>query len=209
MALRAEMGRFRVLLFRDDREWLLQSRDLKPLNRYFPELESTILEQLPSRAVVDGEVVIAGEAGLDFEALQLRVHPAASRVKLLSEESPASLARWDLLCEGDEDLRAQPFADRRARLERALAHAPGPSSRDTDHPRARGRRQLVRAVRRRWTGRRHGQAERRDRCARQAHNAQGQAAASSFCAESVDRDPARSTICQEEVTGRVQMTRPR
>src|SRR5207244_2818337 len=76
MALRAEMGRFRVLLFRDDREWLLQSRDLKPLNRYFPELESTILEQLPSRAVVDGEVVIAGEAGLDFEALQLRVHPA-------------------------------------------------------------------------------------------------------------------------------------
>src|SRR5439155_1671091 len=89
-------------------EWLLQSRDLKPLNRYFPELESTILEQLPSRAVVDGEVVIAGEAGLDFEALQLRVHPAASRVKLLSEESPASLARWDLLCEGDEDLRDAP-----------------------------------------------------------------------------------------------------
>jgi len=126
MALRAEMGRFRVLLFRDDREWLLQSRDLKPLNRYFPELESTILEQLPSRAVVDGEVVIAGEAGLDFEALQLRVHPAASRVKLLSEESLASLARWDLLCEGDEDLRAQPFADRRARLERALAHARAP-----------------------------------------------------------------------------------
>ena len=90
---------FRVLLFRDDREWLLQSRDLKPLNRYFPELESTILEQLPSRAVVDGEVVIAGEA---------------------------ALARWDRLCEGDEDLRAQPFADRRARLERALAHARAP-----------------------------------------------------------------------------------
>ena len=66
MALRAEMGRFRVLL-RDDREWLLQSRDLKPLNRYFPELESTILEQLPSRAVVDGEVVIAGKAGLSSE----------------------------------------------------------------------------------------------------------------------------------------------
>ena len=86
---------------------------------------------------------------------------------------------------------------------------PGPSSRDTDHPRARGRRQLVRAVRRRWTGRRHGQAERRDRCARQAHNAQGQAPASSFCAESVDRDPARSTICQEEVAGRVQTPRPR
>src|SRR5213594_1278880 len=125
MALRAEMGRFRVLLFRDDREWLLQSRDLKPLNRYFPELESTILEQLPSRAVVDGEVVIAGEAGLDFEALQLRVHPAASRVKLLSEESPASLARWDLLCEG-----AKISALSRSRTaepdSRELSPTPGP-----------------------------------------------------------------------------------
>jgi len=117
---------FRVLLFRDGREWLLQSRDLKPLNRYFPEIESAIVEQLPARAVVDGELVIAGEAGLDFEALQLRLHPAASRVKLLSEESPASLVLWDLLCEGDEDLRAQPFADRRARLERALADARPP-----------------------------------------------------------------------------------
>lgn len=116
---------FRVLLFRDGREWLLQSRDLKPLNRYFPELESSILEQLPSRAVVDGELVIAGEAGLDFEALQLRLHPAASRVKLLAEASPASLVLWDLLCEGDDDLSARPFAERRARLERALS-APRP-----------------------------------------------------------------------------------
>src|SRR2546422_10966134 len=112
MALRAEMGRFRVLLFRDDREWLLQSRDLNPLNRYFPELESTILEQLPSRAVVDGEVGIAGEAALDFQALQLRGHPAASRVTRLSEGRPASLARWDLFAEGDEALGAHPAADR-------------------------------------------------------------------------------------------------
>jgi ATP-dependent DNA ligase len=117
---------FRVLLFRDGREWLLQSRDLKPLNRYFPELESPIMEQLPARAVVDGELVIAGPNGLDFEALQLRIHPAASRVKLLSEESPASLVLWDLLCEGDEDLSMRPFADRRARLERALAAARPP-----------------------------------------------------------------------------------
>jgi ATP-dependent DNA ligase len=117
---------FRVLLFRDGREWLLQSRDLKPLNRYFPELESPIMEQLPARAVVDGELVIAGPNGLDFEALQLRIHPAASRVKLLSEESPASLVLWDLLCEEDEDLSMRPFADRRARLERALAAARPP-----------------------------------------------------------------------------------
>ncbi len=112
---------FRVLLFRDGREWLLQSRELKALNRYFPELEAAVLEQLPARAVLDGELVIAGEAGLDFEALQLRIHPAASRVKLLSAESPASLVLWDLLCEGEEDLSARPFAERRARLEKALA----------------------------------------------------------------------------------------
>jgi ATP-dependent DNA ligase len=116
---------FRVLLFRDGREWLLQSRDLKSLNRYFPELESSIMEQLPTQAVADGEVVIAGPSGLDFEALQLRIHPAASRVKLLSEEIPASLVLWDLLCERNDDLTARPFADRRARLEHALA-APRP-----------------------------------------------------------------------------------
>jgi len=113
-------------VFRDGAEWLLQSRDLKPLNRYFPELEAPILEQLPSRAVVDGELVIAGQAGLDFEALQQRIHPAASRVKLLAEERPASLVLWDLLCEADDDLSAQPFAVRRARLERALADARPP-----------------------------------------------------------------------------------
>jgi len=112
---------FRVLLFRDGQEWLLQSRDLKSLNRYFPEIESAIMEQLPTRVVVDGELVIAGPNGLDFEALQLRIHPAASRVKLLAEETPASLVLWDLLCEGDEDLSTRRFADRRTRLERAIA----------------------------------------------------------------------------------------
>lgn len=117
---------FRVLVFRDNEEWLLQSRDLKPLNRYFPELESPLLAELPLRSVVDGELVIAGEEGLDFEALQLRIHPAASRVELLSRESPASLVFWDLLCEGDEDLTRRPFEERRARLERALAKAHPP-----------------------------------------------------------------------------------
>jgi len=111
---------FRVLVFRDGPEWLLQSRDMKPLNRYFPELERPVLEQLPPRAVMDGELVIAAAAGLDFEALQLRIHPAASRVRLLAEECPASLVLWDLLCEGDEVLTGRPFSARRARLEAAL-----------------------------------------------------------------------------------------
>ncbi len=112
---------FRVLLFRDGDEWLLQSREAKPLNRYFPELAPAIFEQLPERVVLDGELVIVRSAGLDFEALQQRIHPAASRVALLATEWPASLVMWDLLCEGDLDLLARPFAERRARLERALA----------------------------------------------------------------------------------------
>jgi len=117
---------FRVLLFRDGSEWLLQSRDLKPLNRYFPELEAPIASGLPSRVVVDGELVIAGEKGLDFEALQLRLHPAESRVRMLAERIPASIVLWDLLCIGDEDLSATPFAERRSRLETVLSQARPP-----------------------------------------------------------------------------------
>jgi ATP-dependent DNA ligase len=101
---------FRALVFRDGREWLLQSRDLKPLNRYFPELEAPLLASLPERAVVDGELVIKGKSGLDFEALQLRLHPAASRVKKLAAETPAAIVLWDLLCEGTGDLTSVPFA---------------------------------------------------------------------------------------------------
>src|SRR3954453_18584209 len=82
---------FRTLVFRDGAEIVLQSRDEKPLNRYFPELLGPLAAALPERCVVDGEIVIAGERGLDFEALLLRIHPAASRVKLLAAESPASL----------------------------------------------------------------------------------------------------------------------
>jgi len=117
---------FRALVFRDGDEWFLQSRDLKPLKRYFPELEEPVLSQLPSRAVLDGELVIATVNGLDFEALQMRLHPAASRVQMLAEKSPASLVFWDLLCEGDTDLRAEPFAARRTRLEKVLANARPP-----------------------------------------------------------------------------------
>lgn len=111
---------FRVLVFRDRDELLLQSRDRKPLNRYFPELEAPLRAQLPERVVLDGEIVIAGPKGLDFEALLLRIHPAASRVKLLASGTPASVVVWDLLALGVDDLRARPLGERRARLE-ALA----------------------------------------------------------------------------------------
>jgi ATP-dependent DNA ligase len=114
---------FRTLVFRDGDEILLQSRDEKPMNRYFPELVAPLAAALPARCVVDGEIVIVGAEGLDFEALLLRIHPAASRVKLLSEESPASFVAWDLLALGDEDLRQAPLAVRRERLERVLAGA--------------------------------------------------------------------------------------
>src|SRR5262245_43620443 len=117
---------FRTLVFRDGDELLLQSRDEKPMNRYFPELLAPLLSALPERCVVDGEVVIVGPHGLDFEALLLRIHPAASRVKLLAAQMPASFVAWDLLALGDEDLRETPLAARRERLEQALVGAAPP-----------------------------------------------------------------------------------
>ena len=117
---------FRCLVFRDGDEILLQSRDGKPLNRYFPEVVETLLAQLPGRCVLDGELVIATDEGLDFDALQLRIHPAASRVKLLAKESPASVVFFDVLWLGDEDLREVAFAERRARLEEALRAVESP-----------------------------------------------------------------------------------
>src|SRR5438105_9352464 len=117
---------FRTLVFRDGDEILLQSRDEKPMNRYFPGLVAPLAATLPERCVVDGEVVIVGPDGLDFEALLLRIHPAASRVKLLAAESPASFVAWDLLALGDEDLRETPLATRRERLEKALARLKPP-----------------------------------------------------------------------------------
>jgi len=117
---------FRALIFRDGAEIVLQSRDQKTLNRYFPELLEILLAQLPERCVLDGEIVIAGEDGLDFEKLQLRIHPAASRVKLLASESPASIVFFDLLCEGDQDLRDKAFQHRRKQLEQLLWSASPP-----------------------------------------------------------------------------------
>ncbi len=117
---------FRALVFRDRDEIEIQSRDEKPLNRYFPELIESLNSQLPARCVLDGEIVIAKDGGLDFEALQLRLHPAASRVKLLSKQIPASVVFFDLLCEGDHDLRSEPFQNRRRRLEALLASVAPP-----------------------------------------------------------------------------------
>jgi ATP-dependent DNA ligase len=111
---------FRALVFRDGDEVYTQSRDLKPLDRYFPELAEPLKAALPERCVVDGEVVIARDGTLDFEALLLRIHPAASRVAMLAAESPASFVAWDLLALGDEDLQAVPQGERRGRLESVL-----------------------------------------------------------------------------------------
>ena len=117
---------FRALVFRDRDEIQIQSRDEKPLNRYFPELLETLRAQLPARCVLDGEIVIAQNGGLDFEALQLRLHPAASRVQLLSKQIPASIVFFDLLAKGDRDLRGEPFEKRREELEALLSSAAPP-----------------------------------------------------------------------------------
>jgi ATP-dependent DNA ligase len=117
---------FRALVFRDGDEILIQSRDEKPLNRYFPELLDPLRTSLPSRCVLDGEIVIVKNNELDFDALQLRLHPAASRVNLLSRQTPASFVFFDLLCLGDRDLRGEPFQTRRRELESLISLAPPP-----------------------------------------------------------------------------------
>ena len=117
---------FRALVFRDGDEVLIQSRDEKPLNRYFPELVEPLIAQLPERCVLDGEVVLARDGALDFDALQLRIHPAASRVKMLSEQMPASIVFFDLLAEGDTDLRSVPFEKRRKKMEKIFKSASPP-----------------------------------------------------------------------------------
>jgi len=117
---------FRAIVFRDGDEVYIQSRDLKPLERYFPELPPVLKANIPERCVLDGEIVIPGDDGLEFESLLLRIHPAASRVKMLAEQTPASFVAWDLLALGDEDLRSTPQADRRAAIERELRNAEPP-----------------------------------------------------------------------------------
>lgn len=118
---------FRCVVFRDGEELELGSRNDRPLTRYFPELVELLLEALPERCVVDGEIVVVTDGGLAFDTLQNRLHPAASRVKKLAAETPASFVAFDLLALGDEDLTGRPFAERRAALEGILGGALGPS----------------------------------------------------------------------------------
>ncbi len=117
---------FRCIVFRDGDEVELGSRNERPLTRYFPELVEALLRELPDRCVVDGEIVIPSPTGLDFDALQQRIHPAVSRITLLAGQTPASFVAFDLLALGQEDLRARPFAERRATLVEALAGAHAP-----------------------------------------------------------------------------------
>ena len=117
---------FRALVFRQGDEVYLQSRDLRPLNRYFPELERALAQALPKGCVIDGEIVVVGSGGLDFDALQQRLHPAASRVARLAKETPASFVAFDLLAAGGRSTMELPQAERRIRLERLLGRAAPP-----------------------------------------------------------------------------------
>ena len=117
---------FRAIVFRGESDVFIQSRDLRPLDRYFPELHDLFAAQLPAGCVVDGEIVIATPDGLDFDALQMRLHPAASRVAKLAHESPAAFVAFDLLAVSGRDLREAPQMERRLLLERLLADAKPP-----------------------------------------------------------------------------------
>jgi ATP-dependent DNA ligase len=118
---------FRAIVFRGGPgDVYIQSRDLRPLDRYFPELHESLLRGLPDHCVLDGEIVIATPAGLNFDILQMRLHPAASRIAKLAKETPSSFVAFDLLAAGGRDLRETPLAERRAQLERLLADVARP-----------------------------------------------------------------------------------
>ena len=127
---------FRCIVFRDGDEVELASRNTKPLTRYFPEVVAAIKEQLPERCVLDGELFVAVGDRLEFEKLQERIHPAASRVNLLAEQTPAGFVAFDLLALGDDSYADRPFAERRATLEEALGGLDGPCylTRTTEDP---------------------------------------------------------------------------
>lgn len=107
---------FRSICFRDGDQVELGSRNERPMTRYFPELVAAIRAELPHRCVIDGEIIIATDHGLDFEALQQRIHPAESRVRMLADRTPASFIAFDLLALGDDDYTGRPFSERRAAL---------------------------------------------------------------------------------------------
>ena len=112
---------FRSIIFRYGAEVEIGSRNERPMTRYFPEVVAAVLENFPDRCVIDGEIVIATDHGLDFEALQQRIHPADSRVRMLAEKTPASFIAFDLLALGDDDYTRRTFSERRAALVDALA----------------------------------------------------------------------------------------
>jgi ATP-dependent DNA ligase len=118
---------FRAIVFFDGEEAYIQSRDLKPLNRYFPELKARLEASLASSMVIDGEVIIVRDGALDFDALQMRIHPAESRVRMLAEQTPASFVAFDILADGDADLRNAPFSERRERLTSNLTRPQEPA----------------------------------------------------------------------------------
>jgi ATP-dependent DNA ligase len=128
MSFEPKWDGFRSIIFRDGDEVEIGSRNEKPMTRYFPELVEAVRTTLPDRCVVDGEIIVVGPSGdrLEFEVLQQRIHPAASRVKLLSEQTPASFVAFDLLALGDEDYMERPFTDRRTALVKALSAAAAP-----------------------------------------------------------------------------------
>src|SRR5690348_11775043 len=117
---------FRALVFRGERDVFIQSRDSRPLDRYFPELHESLAEGLPKGCVLDGEIVIATKEGLDFDLLQLRLHPAASRVEKLARATPSSFVAFDALAVGARNLMSEPQSARRAALEKLLARAASP-----------------------------------------------------------------------------------
>ena len=114
---------FRSIVFRDGDEIVLGSRNEKPLTRYFPELAASLLKALPDRCVVDGEIVVPVDGVLDFDALQQRIHPADSRVRMLAEKTPAQFVAFDILALGAEDVRRHPLRERRAMLESVMGDA--------------------------------------------------------------------------------------
>src|SRR5205085_7181777 len=111
---------FRAIVFRDGKDVEIQSRDTRPFNRYFPELPPVFADCLAKQCVVDGEIVLAGPDGLDFGSLQMRLHPAESRVRMLAAQIPASFVAFDLLAVRSRDLRGEPLSKRRAELEKML-----------------------------------------------------------------------------------------
>ena len=168
---------FRSIVFRDGDEVEIGSRNERPMTRYFPEVVAAVLANFPERSVIDGEIVVADTARntLDFEALQQRIHPAASRVNLLAEQTPASFVAFDLLALGDDDLTEEPLERRRALLEECLADAKPPVHVTPADPGPRHRAALVREVRGRRAGRADRQAAGPDLPAGQAGHGEDQA----------------------------------